>query len=172
MLAVPGSRRTVARWLGFDELRIERIEFVPPTVTVAPAGLTLDEAAARAGVRPLIAPELGDPISIEAPLGRYVIVQYDEAAVATLPGTLDEGSFGKLLDAGAEVTTLDVAGVPAYWITGGPHFFLYVDDEGQMQEARPSADTLVWQRGDTIIRVEGDITLERATEIAESLREP
>jgi len=34
VLAIPGSRRTIAGWLGFDELRIERVEVTPPTVTV------------------------------------------------------------------------------------------------------------------------------------------
>ena len=63
-------------------------------------------------------------------------------------------------------------GAPAYWITGGPHVFLYTDADGDAQEVRVAEDTLVWQRGDTIVRVEGDITLERAQEIAAMLREP
>ena len=35
-----------------------------------------------------------------------------------------------------------------------------------MAEARPAADTLAWQVGDVIVRVEGDIPLERALAIA------
>ena len=35
-LAVPSSRETIARWLGFDDYRIERVDVVPPTVTVPP----------------------------------------------------------------------------------------------------------------------------------------
>ena len=35
-LAVPSSRETIARWLGFDDYRIERVDVVPPTITVPP----------------------------------------------------------------------------------------------------------------------------------------
>ena len=35
-----------------------------------------------------------------------------------------------------------------------------------MAEARPAADTLAWQDGDVIVRVEGDIPFARALAIA------
>lgn len=46
---------------------------------------------------------------------------------------------------------------------------MYLDDGGVAREARPAADTFVWQRGDDIVRIEGDVTLERAIEIARSV---
>ena len=173
-LAVPSSRETIARWLGFDDYRIERVDVIPPTVTVPPepAGLSLEEAATRTGITPMVAPELGPPREVQAPLGRYVVVRYDEALVATLPGTLDEGTFGKLGTAGFDVRAVEVGGAPGYWISGGPHAFLYTDADGVAREVRVAEDTLVWQRGDTIVRIEGDLTLERAQEIAAMLREP
>jgi hypothetical protein len=173
-LAVPSSRETIARWLGFDDYRIERVDVVPPTLTVPPepAGISLEEAADRTGVTPLVAPELGPPREIQAPLGRYVLVRYDEALVATLPGTLDEGAFGKLGTMGMDVRAVEVGGLPGYWISGGPHVFLYTDADGVPREVRAAGDTLVWERGDTIVRVEGDLTLQRALEIAATLREP
>ena len=173
-LAVPSSRETIARWLGFDDYRIERVDVIPPTVTVPPepAGISLEEAADRTGVTPMVSPELGPPREIQAPLGRYILVRYDEALVATLPGTLDQGTFGKLGTMGMDVQAVDVGGAPGYWISGGPHVFLYTDADGVHREVRAAADTLVWQRGDTIVRIEGDLTLERALEIAATLREP
>lgn len=171
LVAVPGSRRTIARWLGFDELRIEQVDVGPPTVTVVASLLTLEEAAARVGVTPLVAPTLGPPVEITAPLDRYVLVRYADALVATLPGRIDDGMFEKLGTAGVAISRVDLDGVVAYWLSGEPHVFLYTDADGVVREARPADDTLVWQRGDVIARIEGaDLTLARAIELARALR--
>lgn len=175
VLAVPGSRRTVARWLGFDDLRIERVDVVPPTVTVAPAVQPpeqLTTAYERVGAAPLVAPALGAPISVETPLDRYVVVRYAEALLVTLPGRLEPDLFGKAVGTTVEVRPITLFGGEAYWITGRPHLFTYTDSDGVLQEARPAADTLVWQRGEDIVRIEGEVTLERAIEIARSVRAP
>ena len=50
--------------------------------------------------------------------------------------------------------------------------FMYLDADGDVTEARPADDTLVWQDGDVIVRVEGPITLERALEIGSTVHEP
>jgi hypothetical protein len=134
--AVPDSRHAVARWLGFESLRIEVVDRIPPEIEAA----------------------LDEPPS-------------DDVTVATLPGTLDAGSFRKLVLAGATVTPVDVGGRPGYWIEGEPHVFMYVDPDGDIREARLAANTLVWQDGDVVRRVEGDVALERALEIAEALPE-
>ena len=71
------------------------------------------------------------------------------------------------------ITTVDVGGATGYWISGDPHVFLYEDGDGVIREVRTALDTLVWSRGDVVVRVEGgDLTLERALEIATSVREP
>ena len=40
---------------------------------------------------------------------------------------LDDGLFSKLIAPGWTSPDVDVDGVPAYWITGQPHVFMYVD---------------------------------------------
>ena len=86
--------------------------------------------------------------------------------IDTLPGRLDEGLYVKLVESGVQVTAVDVDGRPGYWITGEPHVLMYRDADGNVREARLAADTLVWQDGDVLVRVEGDMPLERALEIA------
>jgi hypothetical protein len=178
LAVIPDSRRAIARWLGFDGLRIERVVRLPDTAPAAERTATtmsLAEAAAAVGVEPLVSPMLGEPVAIDAPGRRYVAVHYVDGAadvlVATLPGDLEEVGFTKLVASGARVDEVAVDGARAYWVTGGAHVFMY-EAGGEVREARLADDTLVWQRGDVIVRVEGEITLRRALEIATSLDEP
>jgi hypothetical protein len=128
--AVPDARHAVARWLGFESLRIEVVDRIPPD-------LVADATAPPADV----------------------IVQ-------TLPGRLDAGLYVKLVESGIQITQVDVGGEVGYWITGEPHVLMYRDADGNVREARLAADTLVWQDGDVIRRIEGDISLDRALAIA------
>ncbi len=63
----------------------------------------------------------------------------------------------KLVESGVQITQVDVDGQLGYWISGEPHVLMYRDADGDVREARLAADTLVWQDGDVIRRVEGDI---------------
>jgi hypothetical protein len=171
VVTVPDSRHAVARWLGLERLPVEVVGSLPPAsrAELGPA-LPLADAAARAGVVPYLATTLGDPVAVHAPGGRYVAVRYDDGGTAvvvtTLPGRLDDVAFRKLVASGVQVTDVDVGDDAGVWITGEPHVFLYEARDGGIAEARPAADTLAWQEGDVIIRVEGDIPLARALAVA------
>ena len=130
--AVPDARHAVARWLGFDALRIEVVDRIPPDLELqdAPDGVIVD----------------------------------------TLPGRIDDGLFVKLVESGLQITPVDVGGQQGYWITGEPHVLMYRNADGEVSEARFAGDTLVWQDGDVIRRVEGDISLDLALAIATDAR--
>ena len=121
-LAVPGSRRAVARWLGFDGYRIERVV------------------------------ELPDVDAAPAPAGPVVV-----------RGDLEQVTFGKLVEAGTKVEVVSLNGRPAYWISGDQHLFFMYRPGRLDPEQRLAGNTLVWQDGDEIVRVEGvGLTLEQA----------
>ena len=64
---------------------------------------------------------------------------------------------------GTEVRDVEVNGRAGYWISGEQHLFFTYDRDGMQQEQRLAGNTLVWQEGDEIVRVEGvDLTLEEA----------
>ena len=88
-------------------------------------------------------------------------------------GRVDEGLVNKLVDSGfGSVRRVDVGGDEGYWFSGAPHFFWYLSSDGSMIEdsRRLVGDTLAWQHGDVLYRIEGDISFERALEIAASMR--
>ena len=89
-------------------------------------------------------------------------------------GDVDEGLVNKLVgsDRGT-VTRVDVGGDEGYWFAGEPHMVLVPRGGRHGRRGQPSAwsaNTLAWQRGDILYRIEGAIDLERALEIAASLR--
>ena len=88
-------------------------------------------------------------------------------------GRVDDGLAHKIVSSGAAtVEAVDVNGVPGLWISGAPHIFWYLAPNGEFidESRRLVGDTLAWERDGVLYRIEGDITLERALEIALSLR--
>ena len=87
-------------------------------------------------------------------------------------GRPDDGLANKLVDSGlARVESVTVDGAPGYWISGEPHWFWYLDANGQVLEdgRRFVGDTLVWERDGLLYRIEGQITKARALEIASTI---
>jgi hypothetical protein len=70
------------------------------------------------------------------------------------------------------VEQVTVGGEPGYWFSGEPHFFTYRDAAGNFREeqTRLAGNTLIFQRGELTVRLEGRLSRQAATDIAESLR--
>ncbi|MEP7114113.1 MAG: hypothetical protein ABI862_12675, partial [Ilumatobacteraceae bacterium] len=57
-----------------------------------------------------------------------------------------------------------------YWIEGSPHQLMFVfGDNVQDDTLRLATNTLLWQRGDRVYRLEADIDLATALRIARSV---
>jgi hypothetical protein len=80
--------------------------------------------------------------------------------------------FLKKVTAMGVVEQVTVGGEPGYWFSGEPHFFTYQDAAGTLREeqTRLAGNTLIWQRGDLTLRLEGELPKEEAIRIAESMR--
>lgn len=190
VLSAP-AREAVADFLGIGGVRIE---FTEPNDTrptpLEPGGdLDLGRPTTLAAARDHL------PIGIPAMLGQPDAVFLDELTeervslvYAPRPGipeseetgvgalltqfrsTLDQGLFKKLLDQGVELRFVSVNGMPAYWVEG-EHELLLLDEEGNVvpDTARLAGNTLIWEVGGITLRLEADISLTRALEIAESV---
>lgn len=87
-------------------------------------------------------------------------------------GTLDRERVRKLVgEVGATVIALDVAGMPGFWIEGPPHEVHYTDASGteRVEMTRLVGDTLVWERGGVLFRIESGLGRNATVRIAESL---
>jgi hypothetical protein len=92
--------------------------------------------------------------------------------ISEFRGTVDPGFFEKILGPDTTLTKVTVGGSPGYWISGGPHFFFYIDPQGRaVNDDHPTVgDVLLWTKGDVTYRLETSLGMGAAIGIAESLR--
>jgi hypothetical protein len=196
LVASPGTREAVARRLGLRGIGIDVGGPPPPTVTTTPGtrldlGLgdrvTLEEARRRVGFPVLVPGALGPPDAVFVdetvpPGGRVDLVYRARPGLPASPFTdagllitqfkgQPTGEFLKKVTAMGVVEPVTVGGEPGYWFSGEPHFFTYIDAAGNFreEETRLAGNTLIWQRGDLTLRLEGDIPKDEAIRIAESM---
>lgn len=104
----------------------------------------------------------------------------DAAVIFTVfPADLSTGDFFKKVAAGGtrvmevDIEDTPVDSIPGYWLEGEPHLFYYEDPTTGVspESVRLVGNVLLWEAGDLTLRLEvGDLDLERALEIARSVR--
>jgi hypothetical protein len=199
LVASPGTREAVARRLGLRGIGVELGGPPPPTVTTTQGerldlGLgqrvTLEEAQRRVGF-PVLLPQAGglgrpDAVFVSEAVpsgGRVDLVWRARPGLPASPYT-DVGllitqfrgqptaEFIKKVTGAGLVEFVEIGGEPGYWFSGEPHFFTYQDAAGRLREeqTRLAGNTLIWQRGDLTLRLEGELSKEEALRIATSMR--
>lgn len=139
----PTSRDAMARWFGLDGVSVE----VDPDLSVPAA-----------------------PASFETPgpgESEVVVVDGREVLVSAVRGRLDERLITKIVTSSAQVRQLEVKGHPALWIGGAGHEVMYESPAGGVVVRRVAANTLLWQEGTVLFRVEGFDELADALAFAE-----
>ena len=91
--------------------------------------------------------------------------------VQVIDGALDRERVEKLVAEGATVTPVLVVDAAGFWIEGPPHVVRYTDPGGaeRSQRTRLVGDTLVWERGGVLYRIESGLGLDGTLRIAESI---
>jgi hypothetical protein len=199
LLAFPQSRQAIASWINLHTL-IQRVNTLPAT-SPQPSGplgqrlglgtpVTLEDAQSRVTWHIAAPASLGSPDAVfyQAPptgptQGEVTLVYGSRPGIkpsgttgvsvllTEARGTVDENFFGKMLGTGTTLEQVDVAGKPAYWISGSPHDFFFVDAGGgfRAETLRLATNTLIFDDHGTIVRIEGDMTKDQALQIAASL---
>jgi hypothetical protein len=190
-MAVPQARTAILEFFRLRGATVERVETLPrvPPASENALGLGRPLPGARTDVKipeVLIPTELGGPdatYASEEPYGLQLTLVYEPGeGVPESPYTgvgilvsefVGEGAtryVEKLADLATRVERLQVGPYPALWLEGGPHFVIF-EQEGRVfqDEGRLAGNTLLVERNDVLVRIEGEIDRERAIEIAESL---
>jgi hypothetical protein len=91
--------------------------------------------------------------------------------VTQFAASIEPGTFTKVVDSGASVAATRVGASDAWWISGGEHFFVYTSaGQLEVERSRLVGDTLVWQAGDVVYRLEARVPMDEAVKLAESIR--
>jgi hypothetical protein len=186
VMAVPSARTAVLEWLGLRGVTVERVETLP-TVPEQPDELgvgelvSADEAAelAEFPLPDAAGTSLGSPDEIrytpDVGNGQVAYIWRDEdGRIATLltvfRAGIDEAYIEKMVDASGDFEQVEIDGQSGIWVEG-LHFFMYVlpSGEGLNETARLARNALLWENGDLLYRLEGDLTLAQARAIAADL---
>lgn len=141
-VAVPSGRGALARWFGLD-------------------GVTIDVDPSLAGSLPGAAREHPGPGETEV-----LMVDGRQVLWSALDGRLLEDGITKIVQSSDQVTEVRVAGHPGLWIAGAPHHVAYEAGDRDVRVTRVAANTLLWQDGEVLLRVEGFDDLADALEFA------
>ena len=193
---VPDFRRAVADRLGLTGAVIQFVEepFPPPTQAAGAAiGLgrpvSLEEAMERATfpLRVPTAQGLGLPETIyitygpSDPMVSFVYPASDHlppsrftgvgALLTQFEGSVERAMIAKGLQDDSAITATRVHDLPAYWIDGAGHSFMYLDPAGEVRtEAyRLAGNVLLWEAEGVTYRFESELSREAATAVAESM---
>jgi hypothetical protein len=182
--AVPASRHAILDWLGLSGVTVERVvslPTVPETADLALGDPVSLEQAQRAVDFDVVVPQaLGDPdetyVDQTTPGGRVTFVYRDEsgaiaALVTQFQGDVHPDLVGKLVAGGTQVETVTVTGgAPGIFLSGGPHVVFYRDPGGEIRDEtlRLAGNTLLWERGELLLRLESALRLEDALRVARS----
>lgn len=174
-LAAPPVRAGIADWFSFAGVVVRNDPTpapgsAPPAPTVATA-TTLEAAKELVAFEPLVPAVLGSPQGIEvSPDRRLLSMSWTSESGGVIrldqfDGRLDY-TFAK---AAPGATFTSVAGSFGLWFDE-PHKVVVLNRDGtsRTETARLAGHTLIWEHGDTTLRLEGDLSLARAVEIATS----
>ncbi len=92
--------------------------------------------------------------------------------VMAVPGGTDETLVRKAVSADTSIEPVIVGGDRGWWISGAPHEFMVERPDGEIGSLRSAVagDTLVFERGGTLYRLESSLGRDATVAIAESLR--
>jgi hypothetical protein len=177
VLAVPPVRAAVADLFGFGGVVVREEPGPAPSTAPPPPGatsdLTLAEAADLVPFRPAVPTALGEPDGVEVSADRRVLSLTWE----TDDGPVRLDQIGARLDyafakSATGVQFVTVAGDFALWFAE-PHEVVALEPDGteRRETARLAGHTLIWERGEVTMRLEGDLSKARAVAVAETVRD-
>jgi len=174
LLATPPVRAAVVDWFGFGSVLVQRGDPGPGSATPPPEvgrGMSVTEAAAAVDFTVSMPEELGVPDGVEVSSDKWMVSMSwtsDEDGVVRLDQLGANLDFS-VLKVAPDVSYVAVGATDALWFEDA-HEVVLLEPDGstRTESARLAGHTLIWLDDAATLRLEGDLTLERAVEIAES----
>ena len=172
----PGARSAFLEIFHLKGATVERVETLPEVAAQRfdfGELVSREEAERRVGFELL---ELGKPNQIYVRDDRLASVVYGDVdkprlVLSQLRGAIYEGFVKKTGSRGTIIERVTVDGEPGLFITGDDHFVMFRDEHGEITDEQTylAGTVLLWNRGELLLRLEGDLTREEALELARSL---
>jgi hypothetical protein len=175
----PGARSAFLELFRLKGATVSRVEELPETRLIERAellGSRVPEHAARrqAGFELV---DLGEPDEVYLRGDGLVTFVYGSIEqprllLSQVRGSVWDGFVKKVGSLGTSVEEVEVEAGRGLFISGDPHFVMYRARDGSIREdsAYLAGTTLLWNRGDVLLRLEADVGRETALELARSVR--
>ena len=173
----PGARSAFLEIFQIRGATVERLETLPDV----PAQrldfgerVSRDEAERRAGFELLDLGSEPDAIFVR-PDGLASVIYGDPArprlVLSQARGAIFDGFIKKTGGAGTTIRSVTVRGEPGLFVDGADHFVMFLDENGSISDDRTylAGTVLLWNRGDLLLRLEGDLDFDEALELARSV---
>jgi hypothetical protein len=171
----PGARSAFLEIFHLKGATVELVETLPQ---VQPQQLDFGERVSRAEAERRVGFELVDlgdrkPDAIFVRDGRlatfvYGPVEKPRLVLSQLRGAVWDGFVKKVGTSGTRVEPVEVGGERGLFVSGDQHFVMFLDDTGTISDERTylAGTVLLWNRGDLLLRLEGDLTRAGALQLA------
>ena len=192
--AVPETRHAVLEWLGIEHVRVERVPRLPTGLAaldrldLGTRVTSVREAGRRAGFAVALPRGLGAPDAVFVSAGGVVSLAYEprpglprdrQTGVGLLVTHLRARGLPdyvakKIAGPRTRVEAVRVSGANGVFVSGAPHELLIEQPDGMIRPlpARLAGNTLAFERGDIVTRLEGRFDRDAALALARSLAPP
>ena len=170
----PGARSAFLELFHLKGATVELTETLPEVdVQAIDFGerVSREEAERRVGFRLL---DVGEPVAIfvrgEIATLVYGSVEKPRLALSQLRGGVWDGFVKKVGGRGTTVEGVTVNGERGLFVTGEGHFVMFRDGQGNITDERTylAGTVLLWNHGELLLRLEGDLTRDQALKLARS----
>lgn len=172
----PGARSAFLEIFRLQGATVELVETLPEVQAQRldfGEEVSREEAERRVGFELL---DLGEPDAVHVRDGRIASLVYGDPerprlVLSQLRGGVYEGFVKKAGGGGTTVEPVTVGGEPGLFVSGDEHFVMFRDENGMIADERTylAGTVLLWNRGELLLRLEGDLTRDEALELAESV---
>ena len=172
----PGARSAFLELFRLKGATVELTETLPEVEVQA---IDFGERVSRAEAERLVGFPLHDLGEPDAVFVRgttiatlvYGPVEKPRLALSQLRGGVWDGFVKKAGAGGTTVEDVTVNGEPGLFVSGDEHFVMFRDGQGNITDEQTylAGTVLLWNRGELLLRLEGDLTREEALELARSV---